>query len=952
MPVDDSLPSMATDRKSVKKQYWKEKLFSKDKNKPTPDQQVEAFLGSTQSSRPNPLLRHDAPPAAPAPPKPLQSHQWSSSYDRSNPLLPPDHPSSAPDACLPSSALKSPRKPRRRKNLTVHFTQKRPELIGEGGDEADTPPVEVSLRRNASPNPSSDDSDYLSARVDSISPPPTLPQLQIDSSFDDKDLHLPVQQQPNPQDVEFLMSLSTAPRGSRLSFRAPESSSFAQQVRAKMQAEEGHALQVGYRDEASSPTNDDERESSEYATVPTSPVSSQARSPVSAIDDGLNTPRHSPSIPLLRKQSNAAPTDRNHSQTGIQPPPSGLPRQLSVRQPPRLPDDDYLGHDRQTSLGVERKGTQRSTPQSAEPPPYQSPQPSPKPPPPQQPKFSLRSVATQFGESAFTEFKSYVTKYMDSYADAAEHVKPLMETSLTEWTRAAVWWFLRGKTQLESYARARSPNSTGSVRAPRAPPQSAKQAVVDLGKALWIIEAIIPHHAELGRYRTMGMDAMFAVASTTGDTRLSDTLSQQQALTNHLRSLAMSIKRNNILSTVTASEAPTERLDTSVWVKYPFFAPDVAAVLSGISSRSMLVGKAGNVPSTIHMMPLGDSSRYFSYGNMFVEACLSSTEDDDSQMFSMPCALSIIRDRADWYVFAAITGQSELVNILIQSDRKQGPTWDSVDWQVATFSMRVKLPRGFELDVMFQETDFKTLWNIVQYTRKTENSLQPEAGETPIFAATLKTFQYMDPGPTKAFPPEPIERCRVRLFEESVTFTEGTGTRSAHRGFRLTVVTSPKVKTLSNVKHILGNSSPIVFGLLRGPDGAPALMLKITEDGRTRSMLLAFEDVAERTSMHSLLLGIVPDAGEVHKATDLSLRSYAIEEMPDQLSGLPGRPHLQFPGGTVSVIDQEQAPENNAYGPTVLSEHLRAFVASEFGSVTDRINLGMRRLLCSSFFFN
>jgi hypothetical protein len=33
------------------------------------------------------------------------------------------------------------------------------------------------------------------------------------------------------------------------------------------------------------------------------------------------------------------------------------------------------------------------------------------------------------------------------------------------------------------------------------------------------------------------------------------------------------------------------------------------------------------------------------------------------------------------------------------------PTWEDVDWQVRSHSMRVKLPRGFELDVMFKEED-------------------------------------------------------------------------------------------------------------------------------------------------------------------------------------------------------------------------------------------------------
>ena len=548
---------------------------------------------------------------------------------------------------------------------------------------------------------------------------------------------------------------------------------------------------------------------------------------------------------------------------------------------------------------------------------------------PQPPKFSLRTVANQVGDSAFTEFKDYVTRYESLFQLAADSVKPLVETSLAEWIRAALWWFLRGKTRLETFARARA----------TAPPSYARQAVIDLGKSLWINEHIVPGHYELARYGAMSIDALFAVANTTGDKEMVDLLGLHQTIANHLRSLSMSIKRNNILAVILTDEDSPSHLDTSIWLRYPFFTPDVSAVLSGATTRSMLADKPGKAPSMIYMMPMGDTSRYFSYGSMFVQACVSSSDDDDQQ-YAMPCCLTIIRERADWYVFAAITSQSQLVNVMIQADRKQGPTWEDVDWQVRTHSMRVKLPRGFELDVMFKEEDFKTLWNIVKYTQKSEASLAPEPGESVVFENTVKMFQYMDPGTPKAFPPEPLERCRIRLFERSVTLTEGTGKRNAHRGFRLTVLTSPKVKTLSNVRHLLGYGSPVVFGLLRGEDGAPALLLKVTEDGRTRSMLMTFHEVEERTKMHSVLLGMVPRDGET-KTPEIPLRSYAIEQPGEQASGRSPTTHLQFPAGNVMVIDQEHVYVDHGYGPTILSEHLRAFIATEWGSATDRINLGM-----------
>ncbi|RHZ54398.1 uncharacterized protein CDV56_101408 [Aspergillus thermomutatus] len=901
---------------AVKKPHWREKLFSKDKNnRSTTDQQIEAFLSPVRSKS----VSHAVHPAngtgrGPQKPRLDVSHRRPSAQDVLNASSPISNPASATEIYPPTSFPSPPRKRRARKGLKVRFSDKDPEVIGEGGDETEAPTMEISLNRGRR-------SEYDSK----------TPQLRVDTSFGATDgvsqarthqgkdtseginaaNYRPLLIQ-SPQDSDFLLTLNLGDAGSRLSFRAsPESNSFAQRVRAKMQAEEARALQHGYHDDPSSPEDDEPQIKKSADVPPESPSSLYETPPVS------ETEAHPPALTLRSPASSSTHKQGSTSPIELNLPPiltSGPElRSLSPPKPQSIPRDPVQNRP------VSRE--ERDAPRG-----------------PQLPKASLRSIANQVGDTAFTDLKAYVTQYAPLIRLAAESVKPLMETSLAEWMRAAVWWFLRGKKKLEAYARSR-PSSSGGRTSQRSSLENAKQAVVDLGKALWINENIVPQHSELTRYGTMGIDALLAVASTTGDKHLVECLSLHQAIMSHLRSLAMSIKRNNILSALATEGDAAVQVDTNVWVRYPFFAPDVSAVLSGAATRSVLVDNSGKGPSTVQMMPLGDTSRHFSYGSMFVEACISSKEDDSQEEFSIPCALSILRDRGDWYVFAAITSQSELVNVMIQSDRKKGPTWDDVEWQVRSHSMRVRLPRGFELDVSFQEDDFKNLWNIVQYTLKTEASLQPEAGETVIFENTLKNFQYMDPGTPKAFPAEPVERCRLRLFERSATVTEGTGTRSAHRGFRLTVLTSPKVKTLSSVRHIIGHGAPILFGLLRGDDGAPALMLKVKEDGRSRSMVMTFQEIQGRNTMHALLLGMTAKDREF-KIPDISLRAYTIEQPADKFNGQPVKAHLQFPAGNVSVIDQERAYVDHGYGPTILSEHLRAFIATEWGSVTDRLNLG------------
>jgi hypothetical protein len=93
---------------------------------------------------------------------------------------------------------------------------------------------------------------------------------------------------------------------------------------------------------------------------------------------------------------------------------------------------------------------------------------------------------------------------------------------------------------------------------------------------------------------------------------------------------------------------------------------------------------------------------------------------------------------------------------------------------------------------------------------------------------------------------------------------------------------------------------------------------------------------------------MVPRQNET-KTREFQFRSYAIEEPGDAAGGRAPITHLQFPAGNAAVIDQEHAFVDHGYGPTILSEHLRAFIATEWGSVTDRINLGKKHLIWMMF---
>ncbi|EEH18795.1 hypothetical protein PABG_01114 [Paracoccidioides brasiliensis Pb03] len=941
-----------------KARKWRGKLFFKDKGpKFSRDEQVDDFLGSHRSPSCQSLSNSFSPPL-----RPSQQHQNQPQYHhQTSPHVNVSVSHKWPElsdslACSDTQTSKfsnsiNPPKKQGRKGLKVTFSNNGPDIIGEGGDEADLPTKDVLLYRSRSQSTTSYATNGSYSQSENDDPYESLSDSKDTScmggSYNGQKPPDEPREKPtllkNVHQADFFLSLGIEnTTGSRLSFREDgDPNSFARRVQAKMRAEEGIALQKARSDSPTSPAKPELKSPlSQEAGLPlllrpsTKPTLNQSQE-----ESECNLSRDSFWGDFLSSLPGAIQSTRDDNSSNVRTTVSTNITDSSSH--PNTPPPPYLKSSHAQVQPETKQKLREAQPNTDEPQRTNERGPASS-------RRSWRNVANVVSNDTLSGFTTWASQYNDVFSNAAESVKPSMETSLTEWVRASVWWFLKGRADVEASIRQQS--SSGGRNSPTNVDQT-RQGVLNLAKAWWINQHIVPQHPELSRFGNVSMETISAVVITAGNQRLRSLMSVHQAILSNLRALAMSMKRNSILATAMEQMELSRGIDASIWVRYPFFAPDISAVLSGQVTRSMLVDTARKVADIADVMPLGDSSRSFSYGRMFVQAYLSSSEDD-SQQYPIPCVLSIMRDRTDWNVIVSITSQNELVNLTIQGDKKLGPTWADVEWQVRSLSMRVRLPRGFELEVQFEQPDFKMIWQIVEYTRKTEEALEPAAGETLLFEDVLKVFQYMDSNPTKAFPPEPSPRCRIRLFEKSVTLTEGTGTRKAHRGFRFIAVSSPKVKTLSSVTHEMGNGTPIVFGYLRGEDGAPALLLKIQEPGNSaanRSMLLTFHDQEERAKMHSLLLGIAPLEGEV-KTPDIPMRSYSIEQPADNGQGLPfSQPSslLQFSAPSVAVINNNPINLKHPYSPTVLSEHLRIFVTSNWGSATDRINIGPGELKIS-----
>ncbi|EFQ99784.1 hypothetical protein MGYG_02797 [Nannizzia gypsea CBS 118893] len=1020
---------------------WRGKLFSREKEikQSTRDEQIDDFLASSRPPvrQPQQPLQTQTLPAARLPPKidVSVSQRWanaahspvdaSAGVSRNNSNQHRNYNSNNSSnngnaAVAGPGGLKKRR--RRCEGLRVKFCDRPPAIMGEGGEEAEDPTMEISLyraRSNSSASQftdgadggSSSDCSDSNARYHLDNREPTLPSFAVSgpdgemkkSGSPNKERQLqPSPDLRNAQNSDFLLSISQQPRGSRLSWRdTSEENSFAQRIRAKMRDEEGLALQKA-RELAAE--QDQQSQQSRQPQQPQQHQHQHSPEQVSSRDyprdrsDSNNNKDHGRDYDReyrerdhgrrARDEQHERDADRGSPQEPAQTGKTGLSFWGSVMA--ALPEENKKQQQQQQQ---QRQGPDGYSPPRPNPPTIAAPPPSnpiltkvtkppsSSPPPyvrtesrqaayndsPQQqqsnrlqpdkpaymahhPKTSsgssgkLKNMANMVGDAALAEFSAYVERYITLFSRAAESVKPIMETSLSEWVRASVWWFIKGRAELEAFMRSRpSPNAGNGRQSPVT--EQCQQAIINLAKAWWINDQLVPQHPELGQFGRMKPDAMISMVQSMGNDTLASLLSIHQAIISHLRALSMSMQRNNIIpSSSAAGQLPTlsQNIDSSIWIRYPFFAPGISSVLSGSGSKSMLIDYSTKKPDIAETMPISDTNRHFCYGRMFVEVCLGSS-DDDTEQYAIPCMLSITRDRSDWNVIATLTSQNELVNLTIQSDKKQGPTWADIDWQVRLQSLTLRLPRGFELDIKFQDADFKMLWKIVEYTRKVQADMQPAAGERLVFADILNDFQYTESSPNKTFPSEPTQRCRIQLFEKTTKITEGTGTREFHRGFRFFAVTSPKVKTLSSVTHTLGNGSPIVFGYLRGDDGAPAMMLKHFENGDEHSMLLTFQDTELRASLHSLLIGITTKESE-SKSPDIALQSFTMIQGADPLGNSSNtlnsrKTFLKFDKGNAAVINAR--PDHKHGVPnTVLSESLRVFISSSWGSVTDRINIG------------
>lgn len=591
----------------------------------------------------------------------------------------------------------------------------------------------------------------------------------------------------------------------------------------------------------------------------------------------------------------------------------------------------------------------------------------------------------------------------DSYDALFEHMfhdgNP--EPKLTDCMRASAWWVIKGRGQLESALRARAQAGSSSVSSTTISAE-LQQGAVNISKARWLNNSMA--NVLHGRGEEMTEQRNGQRRPDVSHAMIKSLRPLHQTIKSLVQALAMSMNRNNI-KLVPVSEADTSPggIDATIWLKYPDdydLGRDLTASLSSYVPRSLRVDQASKTSDVdlAELIPMSDSPRFFNYGRMFVTAVVRHEEGDEREQHQfIPCVLSITRDRTDWHVLAFIASQSSLVNIVIQFDPKQGLTWNEVTWDSRQFiaSIDLRSPFGFKLDLHFGaapgtppdansqgKADYTKFRDTVDYMFKTNEEVSPLEDETVVLETVLKNFQYVQKTGSRnmtTFPIEPSQRCRIRLFERRTLVKGSNRSKHKHLGFRMVLVTSPKVKTLSCLTYFFSHSSPIVYEYMHPPTprsvGLNGFSSPPQQPDTVESRILvlhlshqqtstpfqarfAFNEQSELDNFRALLNSVKLSPGEL-ESQKFKMHAYAVEEPNSSHAkhynnNNSSSPHLTFSGPTKAVAasvhhSSPDSPELSVsvitkqsrigHNETINSDSLRLHVRCPSGSITDRMNM-------------
>lgn len=417
-------------------------------------------------------------------------------------------------------------RPPLKKGLSVGFVGEAPVIIGEGGDDAELPVVEL-----------------LNA----------MKQFKLDGSM-------------NPQTLRRRSTSHTSPAPSKLAHQ--EALDFRRQVRDKEERTEASNTKSASTKQSQPARALSAEQSSENASPP--PSSTRRRPTANHLHPSL------PSIAQVDARKSPSPDLTLRTENSLTPSPSSQP----LNRCPEPPDQKLPSNTVQ-SLPQEAR---RRSPAKQESPELEArsdrtvDKPTSK-------LANLRKAAHALGDNALDEFDSAVSSLHQTFHRNVATHRDMMKVPFSSWIRIAAWWFLRGRQELESAVRegiGKGKNDGRIDDSGRS--RKLMQAYVDLSKSWWIVKEITPKHAEIQSYGNAGMTSMAAIVQSFGDSELAELVEIHIAIIANLRALTISMKRNNRLPPL-----PFEihGSDTHVITEYPNLPRSITNLNTAFQNNAM-----------------------------------------------------------------------------------------------------------------------------------------------------------------------------------------------------------------------------------------------------------------------------------------------------------------------------------------------------------------------------
>jgi hypothetical protein len=819
-------------------------------------------------------------------------------------------------------------KPRRGPPLSVKFAEGYPLIIGEGGEESETPTVEISRRWARSGTASRDETSR--SRTNTMpaerSLPPTnpLPHLPtpgsnrplrsplINTSQPRSDQPIPSNEPDNRQDMINSSGSSPARSGSISRIDRPGSAMLtpAARIQAKrMQAEEGAAFHSARSPDFKAQLPVFDFESAQQPLMNSANSSPQVGKPSRT---GTGDSVAFLSLQPKPSTSRTAPKSEQRVPTrgdGVSEEPAPPRRVELVTQETALPErirpsqpSPPQDHTRAYDPCLEDPDEGYTATNEMEEPQEEEKTLSPLE------VFSIRSrpLASLFGLSS-------------------EAARPMETVTLREWVRCAYWWFINGRADFHLAMRRMAADKSHQYERPMLNPQFRK-SFVDIAKAWWIIDVIALQHSEISSFQRNAQGSLIDSVISTGEQTLIDTVQAWDNLREAFDDLATSMQLSGVLDGEDNEITLVQGADTIIWMKIPKLEPQTYDVVS--NSNGLL--------SSLHdLFPLNESAHQTYYGRMLVEAVITEQMPNSTRHRSL-CLFSLCRAKKGPQITAALSSQSPLVSLIIQDDRSIGPAWKDIKWHATNRVLSVKTPHGATVDICFGETDFRKLREVFDRPTEIDKFMEPKQNEVVAFEAIAMSVQQRGGLKTNKSFAKPDTHCRVRLFEVLELQHEGAGEGPMHRCFRLAVVSNPNAPSYGYIDCAIGHRQVIEFAYLRSETNDPGILIATSP---TTEVILTFVEESDRSQLLMLLNGQALRKGEkVFKELQLRSMSIGLKNL-DEVSQEPTNDYLWSQKWLrFSIIDVDPSVAfNSSEGPPDSKRLVGDFGA---GTMTDRISSG------------